>query len=378
MPLTKVPALRKRQLPSGKWTYFADFTVDGKRKRLTLGPRKDLAEKQVSKIFNDLQNQQAGLKPKPPAMSLKALVDAFLQGLDGHVSIATIRRYRIYARHLVDFFVTHLPTVKTIDQITKAHLDECITALRKEPGKATAKNKSTRTIQRGTSPQQPKTLNGQIQFTKALFNEAVTEGWLPSSPAVRLKAFKGPKDKTQPYWTKDEVKSILGRAEAGWRDLFEFLYHTGLRKGELIHLTWDDVHLDTNPPSISICAKADWRPKTKQIRNVPLNQRAIDILQRQPKSAKHPYVFSGPKGAMVDEDRIYQALQRTLKKVGLVGDVHRWRHTFASHLVMDGVGIENVSKLLGHASIEMTKKYAHLAPYHLKQVVDRLTGLIDP
>jgi len=378
MPLTKVPALRKRKLPSGKRTYFADFYVDGRRTRVTLGPRKDLAEKQAAKIFADLQNQQAGLKVKAPAMTLQALVDAFLHEKEGRASTGTIRRYGIYARHLVDFFNTKMSSVKTIDQITKAHLDECITALRKEADKATTKKKPTRTIQRAATPQQPKTLNGQIEFTKGVFKMAVEEGWLATSPAERLKKYQERKDETPPYWTKDEVNTILASAEAGWRDLFEFLYHTGLRKGELINLTGDDVHLETDPPSISIRAKSDWRTKTNQSRVVPLNPRAVDILKRQPKSDQHPYVFSGPKGAVVDEDRIYQSLQRTLKKVGLVGDVHQWRHTFASHLVMDGVGIETVSRLLGHATIEMTMKYAHLAPFHLKQAVDRLTGFIRP
>jgi integrase len=376
MPLTKVPALRKRKLPSGKSTYFADFYVDGKRTRVTLGPRKDNAEKQAAKIFNDLQNQQAGLKPKAPSMTLQELLNVFLKGKDGRVSVATVRRYRIYARHLMDFFSIKMPSLHNIDQITEAHLEEFLTALRKETVKSPPQKKSTRTIQRGSEPQQAKTLNGQIAFTKSVFKAATKAGWLSRNPAEDIEGFPDPDDEVPPYWTKDEVRIILSSAEAGWRDLFEFLYHTGLRKGELIHLTWTDVHLDTSPPGITISSKPHWQTKTRRIRTLPLNQKAVDILQRQPRSDKHSNVFSGPKGAIVDEDRIYQSLQRTLKKVGLVGDVHQWRHTFASHLVMDGVGIETVSKLLGHASIEMTKKYAHLAPDHLKQAVDRLTGFI--
>lgn len=79
IPLTKVPALRKRKLPSGKSTYIADFYVDGKRSRRILGPRKDLAEKQAAKIFHDLQNEQAGQNPLPVTSTLQELVDRFLR-----------------------------------------------------------------------------------------------------------------------------------------------------------------------------------------------------------------------------------------------------------------------------------------------------------
>lgn len=77
-------------------------------------------------------------------------------------------------------------------------------------------------------------------------------------------------------------------------------------------------------------------------------------------------------GGKIHRDKIYRCLQSALKKIGLQGNVHKFRHTFASHLVMKGVGIETVSKLLGHSSIEMTMKYAHLAPDHLRKAVDLL------
>ncbi|MBL0061245.1 MAG: site-specific integrase [bacterium] len=140
------------------------------------------------------------------------------------------------------------------------------------------------------------------------------------------------------------------------------MYHTGLRKGELSNLTWDDVDLDHDPPSIAIQAKDDWTTKTLKRRIVPLNTRAAEIIKRQARSKKHNYVFKAPEGGQIHPDKIYRELKRALAVLNLEGDVHQWRHTFASHLVMSGVDIATVSKLLGHHSIEKSHEIPPLAP----------------
>lgn len=66
-------------------------------------------------------------------------------------------------------------------------------------------------------------------------------------------------------------------------------------------------------------------------------------------------------------------LQTSLQKAEIENaNLHTLRHTFTSHLVISGVDITTVSKLLGHSSITMTEKYAHLAPNHLRGAVEKL------
>jgi len=60
-------------------------------------------------------------------------------------------------------------------------------------------------------------------------------------------------------------------------------------------------------------------------------------------------------------------------KIGIEpGNIHTFRHSFASHLIMSGVDLPTVQKLMGHSDIETTMIYAHLAPEHLKGAVDKL------
>lgn len=352
MALMKVPVVRQRKNPSGAIVYYLDYMIDGQRFRETIGPRKDLAEKRAAKIFTDLQNAQAGQKPLQEAPTLQAMVDRFLQTKVRRTRESSQLRYKIYAEHFLAFFRESFPKVLRIDQVTRGQLEEHIQA-QVEEGFAN------------------KTLNGQMQFLRSLFNMAVDDEMLAKSPANKLKAYPEQSDETPPYWTEAEVLRILAKVGHYWRDIFAFLYHTGLRKEELIHLTWDDVDLVTNPPCIIIRGKKDWRTKTNRTRVVPLSQDAVDIVNRQ-KRQPHNRVFSDYHGTAIHRDKIYIALKTALKKLELTGDVHQWRHTFATHLVKKGVGIEKVSKLLGHASIEMTMRYAHVAPMDLKIAVDTL------
>jgi len=97
------------------------------------------------------------------------------------------------------------------------------------------------------------------------------------------------------------------------------------------------------------------------------------------------YVFVNPatdeKGKLINGGRYFdlkKSFATACRKVGIKGfHFHDLRHTFASQLVMYGVDITTISKLLGHATLTMTLRYAHLAPDHLKSAVDVLSRLSD-
>jgi len=90
-------------------------------------------------------------------------------------------------------------------------------------------------------------------------------------------------------------------------------------------------------------------------------------------SEANGYVFSAPRGGFMSNlNRIWYPL---LERAGLQGlHFHDLRHTYGSRLVMLGVPIFTVQKLMGHKKIEMTMRYAHLAPGHLRAAVELLAG----
>lgn len=99
-------------------------------------------------------------------------------------------------------------------------------------------------------------------------------------------------------------------------------------------------------------------------------------LQEIPRRKKDSYVFSNKNGDPYRDVRTI--FETVLKKSGIMGfRFHDLRHTFASHLVMLGVDLKTVQELMGHKTIEMTLRYAHLSPAHKRSAVESLGSQMD-
>jgi integrase len=136
--------------------------------------------------------------------------------------------------------------------------------------------------------------------------------------------------------------------------------HTGLRMGEQYGLRWDDVSLGRRTLTIP-------RSKNGSARHVPLNKAALAALQSLAKRAKRSeYVCGGAR----EPRRWFEPVVKTANLATF--SWHCLRHTFASRLVMAGVDLRTVQELMGHKTISMTVRYAHLAPKHTLSAVERL------
>ena len=89
---------------------------------------------------------------------------------------------------------------------------------------------------------------------------------------------------------------------------------------------------------------------------------------------KSPYIFCNKEGNRFNDLRA--SFKSACRKTGIIDfRFHDLRHTFASHLVMRGVGLRAVQKLLGHCDMKLTMRYAHLAPGHLRDSINVLNDL---
>ena len=136
------------------------------------------------------------------------------------------------------------------------------------------------------------------------------------------------------------------------------IYSAGLRVGEVCHLKIGDI--DSDRMQVRVV-----KSKGKVDRYVPLSKYALKGLRKYLKSSKpKDYLFNGRvKGTPLGSSAVQQSFRLAVKSAGITKDVsvHSLRHTYATHLLEEGVDIVTIKELLGHAAIETTMMYLHVA-----------------
>lgn len=215
----------------------------------------------------------------------------------------------------------------------------------------------------------PATRNRYHAAFSLVFRVAVENGKLTGNPAARLKRKAEHNDRIR-FLSADEESRLMAALRDGWpRYLPAFLIsiHTGMRAGEQFGLRWSDVSLERKLITLH-------RTKAGKTRHIPLNSIALAALRElQPLQAAQKEIFLNTEGNPLRgaRDWFEPAVQRAR-----IADYtwHCNRHTFASRLVMAGVDIRTVAQLLGHSTIQMTMRYAHLAPERSQAAVERLVS----
>jgi integrase len=155
-------------------------------------------------------------------------------------------------------------------------------------------------------------------------------------------------------------------------DLMKLALCTGMRRGELFRLKWEDLDFDRGFIHIR-------DPKGGPDQIIPLNRSARQILVNHPRADDSPFVFPGRGGRQRIEIR--KAANRIKKRAGLPEDfrpLHGLRHTYASMLASSGqVDLYTLQKLLTHKSPDMTQRYAHLRDGAMKNASNLASEIID-
>ncbi|MEG1295309.1 MAG: tyrosine-type recombinase/integrase [Niameybacter sp.] len=223
---------------------------------------------------------------------------------------------------------------------------------------------------------QNESIRRKVNALRSFFAFLTDQEYINKNPAHTIHTPKR-EEKLPIYMSEFELELFLKTIDATGKKnaqhdlcMFKTLAYTGIRRQECINLNWNDINFGTNTITINL-------GKCKKSRVVPMPPSLAEILweylqTRLPLSSQA--VFLSEAENRISASIVETRFRKYIKKAGLTGKgftVHKLRHTYASHLVLSGVGLLSVQQLLGHSDLNSTKVYTHINTSHLKKEIEK-------
>ncbi len=259
------------------------------------------------------------------------------------------RKPRTYLRiaDIVDHLTAFLGT-KKLTELTAWHLEQFKKA-RKDAGKA------------------PATVNLELTYVKTMLRKARSWGNLAEDPGREVRPLTGVHGKVR--FLSEEEARLLAACSPALRQVIQAGVLTGFRRQELISLRPEDI--DGARKTVSVAAH---NSKDGEGRTLPCGPRLMATVQEAlARCGTAGAVFVSEKGIPWTTHTFGKACTQACHRAALeLLSPHVLRHTFASRLVMAGVDLRTVQDLMGHKSILMAMRYAHLSPDHKRAAMETL------
>ena len=220
------------------------------------------------------------------------------------------------------------------------------------------------------STRKPATTNRMMACLKHMLTKAVDWNMANEETLKQVRKVKFLKEnnKRLRFLDVDECKRLISCCPKHLKPIVITALNTGMRRGEILSLKWEQVDLRHGYISLR-------DTKSGEGREIPINKTLDGLFNEMPHSIESIYIFTDKDG------NPYKGVKRSfntaLRNAEIYGATfHTLRHTFASQLVMASVDLASVQELLGHKSLNMTLRYAHLAPEHKTKAVKKLDEVL--
>ncbi len=334
--------------------WYVRYSQSGREHKKSLGPcnlvSKRMAEAQWEEIRRKIQLSKLGIE-EVTIPTLEEFSREYITYVRNVKKNRAWERDRESLKQLLRFFAR-----KKLNEITPADISAYQTQRLNE----------TNHLKRLNSPA---TVNRELTCLKALYNIAKQkEKFFGDNPVSRVK-FLPEHNQMERILTDEEEKRLMSVCPPYLRAIIQTVLHTGLRRSEVVSLKWENIDFENGYIFIE-----KGFVKTKKNKRVPINSELKTILLEQKLYSGHqPYVFLHSRGEKyTNAAALYHRYKRACRDAG-VPDLrfHDLRHTAATRMIEAGVALADVSKILGHSSLNMSMRYYH-PDEALREAVEKL------
>lgn len=379
------------QEKNGKWYMILSYTdpQTGKRKQpwfatgLPVKGNKKKAEEMLSELRRTFVIPKSSEdKPLDTSMDFASFMMEWLSFAEHTIARTTYASYQnMVVKKIVPYFREHPVTIKSLEpkHIQQFYMHEL------------------KTVKANTVKHEHANIHKALEY-------AVKMDLIPYNVSDRVELPKVEKYVPE-YFKESEILDFLEKTkDHKLALLFQIAIFYGMRKEEIVGLTWDEIDFDNNcftigntVKKVTIDGKRELiiERKTKNrssYRTMPLNpvikEKLLILKKKQEENKKicgdcydytyNGYVFVDPMGVLYDPDYVYSAFKKVLEQYGFKNiRFHDLRHSCASLMVTKGDGINNVQKWLGHSDIGTTANiYAHLDYQSKVESAEKMSGIL--
>jgi len=334
--------------------WYVDLYVDGRRKRKAIGSRKD-AENALTAIKADVLRGEFKFK-RENKVHFEVFAKDYLEHCRTNKK-KSISRDENSLKFLEANFGGML-----LSKITPWHIEEYKRKriegeikLPPEPGSKKRKEWKVK----------PATINRELACLKHMFSLAKKWKMADENPVKEVQFFQEQQIEMR-ILTRDEIDRLVNCANPRLRPILIIALNTGMRKGEILHLRWSDVDFDNHYLFLK-------QTKSNRPRKIPMSGFVAYVLRAIKRIGE--FVFVNPKTGRPLSD-LQTGFKAACRNAG-ISDLrfHDLRHTAATYMVTGGIDLVTVKEILGHATIQMTMRYAHPTPENKRHAVEVLAAL---
>ena len=319
------PNVRSRGIYLRGRIWWIRYVYQGQLIRQSIGPDRRLAEHALQAIRGDIVRGAFRLRRIEERRIFAEMVDEYMKIKSAKRSLA---RDAASFKNLLPIFgkkPLHLITTREVEAYARDR---------------TAKVKGA-------------TVNRELALLRHLFNIAMDSGYTDQNPARPVKRYPESAWRHKFFFSEPEIKRLISASAPHLKPILALAFGTGLRKGDILGLRWDDVDLDRGIISLRM-------QKTGEYLEIPLIPMIRDLLQGiKSRASASLFVFPCPSSGQRIGD-IKTAFHAALRRSGLASKGYRFhdiRRTFARMLYNQGVVLTKIQRLLGHGSVSTTERY---------------------